>query len=127
MSYYRDFNLLHLFTRAQIQLPLEKSLLALQGYDDVRKEEVHHCITKAILFVSPSVTSDYVLVINYDTNANHLAFWLPRYLNWTKFEIEDGAGGIYNMIYFKGQFYCVTYAVKSVFLVLHGLVLLNQL
>lgn len=40
----------------------------------------------AILSVSPLFTSDYVLVIAYNTYVNHLAFSRPGDTNWTEFE-----------------------------------------
>ncbi|XP_016507143.2 putative F-box protein At1g65740 [Nicotiana tabacum] len=110
MSYYGEFNLLHPFSRTQIQLPSPKALLALQGFDEIPKGEIYHMIDKAVLSANPSLTSDYVLVISYYTDVNHLAFWRPGDLSWTKFEIEYRVGGVFNMIYYKGQFIFVTYA-----------------
>ncbi|OIT30724.1 hypothetical protein A4A49_59333, partial [Nicotiana attenuata] len=75
MSYYEEFNLLHPFSRTQIQLLLQKALLALQGFVEVPKEEIYHIIDRAVLSVNPSRTSDYVLVVSYCTNVNHLTFW----------------------------------------------------
>ncbi|KAG5584427.1 hypothetical protein H5410_044861 [Solanum commersonii] len=57
-----------------------------------------------------SLSKDYVLVIAYNTDVNHLAFWRPGDINWNKFRIVDRVGGVSDMIYFKGQFYLVTWS-----------------
>ncbi|XP_060201786.1 probable F-box protein At4g22060 [Lycium barbarum] len=103
-----ELNLLHPFSRTQIQLPSQKALWDLQP-GIVKVYEGYHNISKAVLSANPSLTSDYVLVISYNTNVNHLAFWRPRDLNWNKFDVVDTLGGVSNMIYYKGQFVFVTW------------------
>ncbi|XP_019244551.1 PREDICTED: uncharacterized protein LOC109224427 [Nicotiana attenuata] len=109
MSYTRGMNLLHPFSHINIQLPPRKDLLlASEGLVEAPEEDI--CIDKAILSASPSLTSDYVLVINYNYGrVNSLAFWRHGDLNWTHIDINTH-GGVTSMNYYKGQFYCVTWS-----------------
>ncbi|KAJ8527278.1 hypothetical protein K7X08_029755 [Anisodus acutangulus] len=84
-----DYNLLHTFSRKQIQLPSRQLFLReFEGLPEVElhEAETYRCIDKAILSVNPSVTSDYVLMISYFTYYNRLAFWRPGDLNWTSID-----------------------------------------
>lgn len=108
-----EVTLLNPFSRTQIQLPNQFALMALQGFDKDPEREIYDCIRNVVLSANPSFTSDYVLVIAYDTDVNHLAFWRPGDLNWTKFDVVDEIprlGGVSNMIYYKNQFYLVTWS-----------------
>ncbi|KAG5593419.1 hypothetical protein H5410_043933 [Solanum commersonii] len=102
----REMNLLHPFSRTQIQLPSEKDLCALQGYGPVEARGLYHRVDKAILSASPSITSDYVLLVSYYAGVNNLAFWRPGDLNWNVIDEEWGAFSDIN--YYDGQFYGVT-------------------
>ncbi|XP_009798296.1 putative F-box protein At1g65770 [Nicotiana tabacum] len=79
MSYTGEMNLLHPFSHINIQLPPRKDLLlALEGLVVAPEEEIWNCM--AILSASPSRTSDYVLVVNYNYGrVNSLAFWRHEY------------------------------------------------
>ncbi|KAH0697857.1 hypothetical protein KY289_015339 [Solanum tuberosum] len=104
-----EMNLLHPFSRTQIQLPSEKDLWALQGYGPVEARGLYNCVDKAILSASPSITSDYVLLVSYYAGVNNLAFWRPGDLNWNVIDIIDGEWGAFSDInYYDGQFYGVT-------------------
>ncbi|PHT92599.1 hypothetical protein T459_00481 [Capsicum annuum] len=68
------------------------------------------CMERAVLSASPSLTSDYVLLV-YDYGCGgHLAFWRPRDLNWT-YIIGDWCG-LSGINYYKGQFYSVSWNGK---------------
>ncbi|OIT28504.1 hypothetical protein A4A49_52059 [Nicotiana attenuata] len=58
-AYTGEVNLLHPFSRTQIQLPPQEALLA---FDCDDPEGGYPCIDQAVLSASPSLTSDYVLV-----------------------------------------------------------------
>ncbi|KAM3396606.1 F-box protein like [Capsicum galapagoense] len=98
-------NLLHPFTRTQIQLPTEKALWDLQGYEAGR--DTLDFMERLVLSASPSVTSDYVLVVYYFTDSEYLAFWRHGDLNWTKIDIAIRSE-IEAINYYQGQFYYVT-------------------
>ncbi|PHT57852.1 hypothetical protein CQW23_00215 [Capsicum baccatum] len=100
----RELNLLHPFSRTQIQLPSLEDLMASKG---LREKLFLSCVEKVALSANPSITSDYVLMINYHAGSNHLAFWRPGDLHWTYInkEIPDAAMSIN---YYKGHFYYVT-------------------
>lgn len=70
-----EMNLLHPFSRTQIPLPSREDLMASKG----RLEEklFWSCIDKVVSSANPSVTSDFILVVNYQACSNHLAFWRP--------------------------------------------------
>ncbi|XP_070049801.1 F-box protein At3g56470-like [Nicotiana tomentosiformis] len=57
-AYTGEVNLLHPFSRTQIQLPPQEALLA---FDCDDPEGGYPCIDQAVLSASPSLTSDYVL------------------------------------------------------------------
>ncbi|KAM3321570.1 F-box protein like [Capsicum chacoense] len=99
-----ELNLLHPFSRTQIQLPSLEDLMASKG---LREKLFLSCIEKVALSANPSITSDYVLMINYHAGSNHLAFWQSGDLHWTYInkEIPDAAMSIN---YYKGHFYYVT-------------------
>ncbi|KAF3663904.1 hypothetical protein FXO37_11775 [Capsicum annuum] len=80
-----EMNLLHPFTCTQIQLPTEKALWDLQGYEAGR--DTLDFMERLVLSASPFVTSDYVLVVYYFTDSEYLAFWRHGDLNWTKIDI----------------------------------------
>ncbi|PHU28133.1 hypothetical protein BC332_00226 [Capsicum chinense] len=100
-----EMNLLHPFTRTQIQLPTEKALWDLQGYEAGR--DTLDFMERLVLSASPSVTSDYVLVVYYFTDSEYLAFWRHGDLNWTKIDIAIRSE-IEAINYYQGQFYYVT-------------------
>lgn len=80
MSYTGEMNLLHPFSHINIQLPPREDLLASEGLGEAPEEEIWNCMDKAILSASPSLTSDYVLVVNYNYGrVNSLAFWRHEY------------------------------------------------
>ncbi|KAF3639782.1 hypothetical protein T459_22639 [Capsicum annuum] len=65
-------------------------------------------VSRSVLSVSPSITSDYVQVVSYYAKYSFLACWRPGDLNWTY--VDSGhRGGVSSMIYHKGRFYYVTY------------------
>ncbi|XP_060211020.1 F-box/kelch-repeat protein At3g18720-like [Lycium barbarum] len=101
-----EINLLHPFSRTQIQLPPEKDIWALQDYEP--DGVPCHFMDKVVLSASPSVTSDYVLVVSYYAGNDCLAFWRPGDLNWTKIDIEPNSA-VTTMNYYKGQFYYLTW------------------
>ncbi|KAH0737297.1 hypothetical protein KY290_036002 [Solanum tuberosum] len=103
-----NVNLFNPFSRTQIQLPNQFALI--DEDEELIEQEEYNYIRNAILSANPSFTSDYVLVIAYNTDVNHLAFWRPGDINWNKFRIGDRVGGVSDMIYFKGQFYLVTWS-----------------
>ncbi|XP_009613257.1 F-box protein At4g35733-like isoform X1 [Nicotiana tomentosiformis] len=109
MSYTGEMNLLHPFSHINIQLPPRNDLLASEGLGEAPEEEIWNCMDKAILSASPSLTSDYVLVVNYYGRVNSLAFWRPGDLNWTNIDINTH-GAVTSMNYYKGQFYSVTWS-----------------
>ncbi|XP_060171460.1 F-box protein At2g26160-like [Lycium barbarum] len=104
-----EMNLLHPFSRTQIQLPRLKPLRAQnQGYLNI-----------VVLSASPSLTSNYALVVHYFAHHfYHLAFWRPGDLNWTHIDtkttwthIDPRTQDIFrSIIYYKGQFYCATFS-----------------
>ncbi|MCE0480515.1 hypothetical protein HAX54_037444 [Datura stramonium] len=102
-----EMNLLHPFSRTQIPLPPEKNLWALQDIGPVEKRVIYHCVDKAVLSASPSVTSDYVLLVSYYAGVNDLAFWRPGDLNWN--HIDKKWGAVSDINYYDGQFYVVGY------------------
>ncbi|PHT49256.1 hypothetical protein CQW23_13464 [Capsicum baccatum] len=104
-----EVNLLHAFSRTEIQLPNQFALIDLQGLDRLPEGSRYWSIRNVVLSVNPSFTSDYVLVIAYNTDVNHLTFWRPGDLNWTMFYVAVRIGGVSNMTYYKGQFYLVTW------------------
>ncbi|KAM3263549.1 hypothetical protein P3L10_000543 [Capsicum annuum] len=75
-----EMKLLHPFSRTQILLPSQKDLLASQGRGEGL---IRSCMERAVLSASPSLTSDYVLLVYYYGSGGHLAFWRPRDVNWT--------------------------------------------
>ncbi|XP_060210193.1 F-box protein At2g26160-like [Lycium barbarum] len=101
-----EINLLHPFSRTQIQLPPEKDIWALQDYEP--DGVTCHFMDKVVLSASPSVTSNYVLVISYYAGNDCLAFWRPGELNWTKIDIEPNSA-VTTMNCYKGQFYYLTW------------------
>ncbi|XP_009603652.1 probable F-box protein At4g22060 [Nicotiana tomentosiformis] len=109
MSCNGEFNLLHPFSRNQIQLPSRQALSDFEGLDEVPKGQIYRCIDKAILSANPSHTSDYVLVISYFNFSNCLAFWRPGDLNWTNMDTRNFGGAVATMNYYKGQFFAVFY------------------
>ncbi|PHT37780.1 hypothetical protein CQW23_21353 [Capsicum baccatum] len=100
-----EMTLLHPFSRISIQLLLKKELWASAERFPERRTR-YQCMSIAVLSMSPSFTSDYVLTISYYAY-NFLACWRPGDLNWTYVDL-DHHGGVSSMIYHKGQFYCVT-------------------
>ncbi|XP_060210191.1 F-box protein At2g26160-like [Lycium barbarum] len=105
-----EMNLLHPFSRTQIPLPPEKNLWALQDYGPVEARGIYHCMDKAVLSASPSVTSNYVLLVSYYADVNNLAFWRLGDLNWN--HIDRNWGAFSDINYYDGQFYGVSYNGK---------------
>ncbi|XP_049362061.1 putative F-box protein At5g55150 [Solanum verrucosum] len=99
-----EMNLLHHLSRTQIQLPSRDNLMASNGLGD---EVLWDFMEKAIFSASPSVTSDYVLVVNYHADINRLAFWRPGDLNWTNIKMNN-LGAVMGINYYRGKFYYVT-------------------
>ncbi|KAL3358424.1 hypothetical protein AABB24_015511 [Solanum stoloniferum] len=117
----KEVSLLNPFSRTQIQLPNQFALSGFLGLEEEEEEEEeeekeeekeYRYIRNAILSANPSFTSDYVLVIAYNTDVNHLAFWRPGDINWTEFEIVYRIGGVSNMIYYKSRFYLVSWSAE---------------
>lgn len=108
-AYTGEVNLLHPFSRTQIQLPPQEVLLA---FDCVEPEGVYPCIDQAVLSASPSLTSDYVLVVSFYGYVNCLAFWRPGDHTWTNMKIDRSTvdGGVTSLKYYKGKFYAVYYS-----------------
>ncbi|XP_009618432.1 F-box protein At2g26160-like [Nicotiana tomentosiformis] len=102
-----EMKLLQPFSRISIQLPSLKALLSLHG-EEAPKEGEWHCIDKAVLSASPSVTSDYALVISRFGEGSLLSFWRPGDLNWTNINFKK-FDGISTMVCCKGQFYALTF------------------
>ncbi|XP_015170943.1 F-box protein SKIP23-like [Solanum tuberosum] len=108
-----EVNLFNPFSATKIHLPNQFALRALQSPDDLIEEpEFYRHIKLATLSANPSFTSDYVLVISYDTDVNYLAYWLPGDINWTLFDMDERHGGVCNMTYYKGQFYLLTWGAE---------------
>ncbi|WMV44781.1 hypothetical protein MTR67_038166 [Solanum verrucosum] len=108
-----EVNLFNPFSATKIHLPNQFALRALQSPDDLIEEpEFYRHIKLATLSANPSFTSDYVLVISYDTDVNYLAFWLPGDINWTLFDMDERHGGVCNMTYYKGKFYLLTWGAE---------------
>ncbi|MCD9639985.1 hypothetical protein HAX54_024996 [Datura stramonium] len=93
-----EMMLLHPFSRTQIQLPPPT------GLRDQESEHLAVTINHAVLSASPSLTSDYVLMLCYGRPIYRLAFWRPGDLCWTKLHIED-AGAFVHIQFFNGQLY----------------------
>nr|XP_016500464.1 PREDICTED: putative F-box protein At1g65770 [Nicotiana tabacum] len=108
-AYTGEVNLLHPFSRTQIQLPPQEALLA---FDCDDPEGGYPCIDQAVLSASPSLTSDYVLVVSFYGYKNCLAFWRPGDLSWTNMKIDRSIviGGVTSLKYYKGKFYAVYYS-----------------
>ncbi|XP_049360020.1 F-box protein At2g26160-like [Solanum verrucosum] len=102
-----EMNLLHPFSRTQIQLPSLKILLAFHDFD--HRPTVQYVI-KAVLSANPSITSDYVLMLWYNAHdgGGGLAFWRPGYLNWTHIKAPR-LTSVASMIYHKGKYYYICY------------------
>ncbi|KAH0680711.1 hypothetical protein KY284_021796 [Solanum tuberosum] len=95
-----EMTLLHPFSRAQIQLP------PCTGLRDQGSKRLYVTINHVVLSASPSVTSDYVLIICYGRPTYRFAFWRPGDLCWTKIPIVEETYAFYHMIqYFNGQLY----------------------
>ncbi|KAK6779626.1 hypothetical protein RDI58_021810 [Solanum bulbocastanum] len=108
-----EVNLFNPFSDTKIHLPNQFALRALQNPDDfIEEHEFYKYIKLATLSANPSFTSDYVLVISYNTDVNHLAYWLPGDINWTLFDMDERYGGVCNMTYYKGQFYLLTWGAE---------------
>ncbi|KAK6783469.1 hypothetical protein RDI58_021266 [Solanum bulbocastanum] len=112
MSCYRKkMNLLHPFSRTQIQLPPLISLVVSLGVKimSIGKESL---IQKVALSASPSITSDYVLMVSVlIDHDNYLAFWRPGDRKWSRSNINTTIptwGNATSIIYYNGQFYCAT-------------------
>ncbi|OIT30725.1 hypothetical protein A4A49_59331, partial [Nicotiana attenuata] len=108
-SYTREVNLLHPFSRTLIQLPPQQALLA---FDCDNTDDGYPCIDQAVLSASPSLTSDYVLMVSFYGYKDCLAFWRPGDLNWTNMIIDRSIvmGGVASLKYYKGKFYVVYYS-----------------
>ncbi|KAM3325157.1 hypothetical protein P3S67_000281 [Capsicum chacoense] len=74
-----EMTLLHPFSRISIQLPLEKELWASSERFTERRTR-YQCMSRAVLSMSPSFTSDYVLTVSYYAYS-FLACWRPGDLN----------------------------------------------
>ncbi|XP_049362065.1 F-box protein At2g26160-like [Solanum verrucosum] len=112
MSCYRKkMNLLHPFSRTQIQLPPLISLVVSLGVKIMSIGE-ESLIQKVALSASPSITSDYVLMISVlIDHDNYLAFWRSGDRKWSRSNINTTIhtwGNATSIIYYNGQFYCVT-------------------
>ncbi|XP_027772248.1 F-box protein At2g26160-like [Solanum pennellii] len=95
-----EMTLLHPFSRVQIQLPPPT------GLTDQESKRPYVTINHVVLSASPSVTSDYVLIICYGRPTYRLALWRPGDLCWTKIPILEETYAYYHMIqYFNGQLY----------------------
>ncbi|XP_019228457.1 PREDICTED: uncharacterized protein LOC109209604 [Nicotiana attenuata] len=108
-SYTGEVNLLHPFSRTLIQLPPQQALLA---FDCDNTDDGYPCIDQAVLSASPSLTSDYVLMVSFYGYKNCLAFCRPGDLNWTNIIIDRSnvIGGVASLKYYKGKFYVVYYS-----------------
>ncbi|KAH0737298.1 hypothetical protein KY290_036003 [Solanum tuberosum] len=95
-----EVRLLNPFSATKIQLPT------------LIEDLEYPYIINAILSANPSFISDYVLIISYHTYVEQFAFWRPGDINWTQINLRRTYGGVYNMIYYKGQFYFVTWTAE---------------
>uniref|UniRef100_M0ZNE3 KIB1-4 beta-propeller domain-containing protein n=2 Tax=Solanum tuberosum TaxID=4113 RepID=M0ZNE3_SOLTU len=68
-----NVNLLNPFSRTQIQLPNQFALI--DEDEEFIEQEEYNYIRNAILSANPSFTSDYVLVIAYNTDVNHFSLF----------------------------------------------------
>lgn len=93
-----EMMLLHPFSHTQIQLPPPT------GLRDQESERLSVTVNHAVLSASPSLTSDYILMLCYGRPKYHLAFWRPGDLGWTKIHIQ-GAGAFVHIQFFNGQLY----------------------
>ncbi|XP_060196254.1 F-box protein At2g26160-like [Lycium barbarum] len=101
-----EMNLLHPFSRTQIQLPPEESLLDLCIPDPNHEDEIPgYRIVNAVLSANPSHTSDYALVVSYRALECLLAFWRPGDLKWTCIIYGSNVCLVSSMIYNNGRFY----------------------
>lgn len=94
-----EMTLLYPFSRAQIQLPPPT------GLRDQGSERLFVTINHVVLSASPSLTSDYVLIICYGRPTYRLAFWRPGDLCWTKIHILEATGAYVHIQFFNGQLY----------------------
>ncbi|KAF3616349.1 hypothetical protein FXO38_34598 [Capsicum annuum] len=100
--------LLHPFSRTNIPLPSINGLLTSRSEYTI-KEIREHYIDQGILSANPSDTSDYALVVVRHHFAM-MSFWRPGDLNWTKINFKND--NLYNVVYFKGQFYVLTFDLE---------------
>lgn len=68
------------------------------------------CIKKFVLSSSPSLTSDYTVMVS-TSYSREFAFWRPKDNEWTKISSEldpmESDRRSYDIAYYKGQFYIV--------------------
>ncbi|XP_062028896.1 putative F-box protein At3g25750 [Rosa rugosa] len=68
-------------------------------------------IKKFVLSSSPSLTSDYIVMVSTTWSDRKFAFWRPKDNGWTKISSElnnwESDTRSYDIAYYKGQFYIV--------------------
>ncbi|CAN4077575.1 unnamed protein product [Withania somnifera] len=98
-------SLLHPFSGVEIKLPHQNTT---ERYRYNETSEPWTFIRKAVLSANPSHTSDYILMV-IDGNLELLSFWRPGDLLWTRLKMPATNGHFSDVVYFKGNFYAVTY------------------
>ncbi|KAL3498807.1 hypothetical protein ACH5RR_041539 [Cinchona calisaya] len=100
-----EMNLLHPFTRVQIELPNQKTF---PDYELYEPENPRCFLLRAVLSADPSDTSDYVLVVVH-SGGRHLGFWRPGDKSWTRIAAKR-TGAFSDVNYYKGKFYAIDYS-----------------